>query len=213
MHDGRIEQIGAPLDLYDRPDNLFVAQFIGSPAMNVVTARCAGATAARSSRPRRHALAAAGWRGRRRPVRRARRAPEHLTLAGGDAARVPARSSWSSRPARRPSCSCRSARAGDARHVGTADVNPGERVGLAVEPGMAHLFDQKTGQRLGRRNHGDHATTKARARRASQNSPRRVAFATRTMSPLMTANPARSRCAPRNGSAVTTVTGSCTARG
>jgi len=36
MHDGRIEQIGAPLELYDRPDNLFVAQFIGSPAMNVV---------------------------------------------------------------------------------------------------------------------------------------------------------------------------------
>ena len=36
MHDGRIEQIGAPLELYDHPDNLFVAQFIGSPAMNVV---------------------------------------------------------------------------------------------------------------------------------------------------------------------------------
>src|SRR5512142_2771232 len=36
MHDGVIEQIGRPLDLYDRPDNLFVAQFIGSPAMNVV---------------------------------------------------------------------------------------------------------------------------------------------------------------------------------
>src|SRR4029450_8034840 len=35
MHDGRIEQIGAPLQLYDHPDNLFVAQFIGSPAMNV----------------------------------------------------------------------------------------------------------------------------------------------------------------------------------
>src|SRR6476659_5390609 len=34
MHDGRVEQIGAPLDLYDRPDNLFVAGFIGSPAMN-----------------------------------------------------------------------------------------------------------------------------------------------------------------------------------
>src|SRR6202051_4494243 len=32
MHDGRVEQIGAPLDLYDRPDNLFVAGFIGSPA-------------------------------------------------------------------------------------------------------------------------------------------------------------------------------------
>ena len=34
MHDGIVEQIGAPLDLYDRPQNLFVAGFIGSPAMN-----------------------------------------------------------------------------------------------------------------------------------------------------------------------------------
>ena len=37
MHDGVVEQIGAPLELYDRPDNLFVAQFIGSPAMNIVS--------------------------------------------------------------------------------------------------------------------------------------------------------------------------------
>ena len=36
MHDGLIEQIGTPLALYDRPANLFVAQFIGSPAMNVM---------------------------------------------------------------------------------------------------------------------------------------------------------------------------------
>src|SRR6059058_4414590 len=35
MHDGRIEQLGEPLELYDRPATLFVAQFIGSPAMNV----------------------------------------------------------------------------------------------------------------------------------------------------------------------------------
>jgi multiple sugar transport system ATP-binding protein len=35
MHDGIIEQIGTPLELFDRPGNLFVAQFIGSPAMNV----------------------------------------------------------------------------------------------------------------------------------------------------------------------------------
>ncbi len=34
MHDGRVEQIGGPLDLYDVPRNLFVAGFIGSPAMN-----------------------------------------------------------------------------------------------------------------------------------------------------------------------------------
>jgi multiple sugar transport system ATP-binding protein len=36
MHDGIIEQIGTPLELFDHPGNLFVAQFIGSPAMNVL---------------------------------------------------------------------------------------------------------------------------------------------------------------------------------
>jgi len=34
LRDGRVEQIGTPLELYDRPGNLFVAGFIGSPAMN-----------------------------------------------------------------------------------------------------------------------------------------------------------------------------------
>jgi multiple sugar transport system ATP-binding protein len=36
MHDGIIEQIGTPLELFDHPGNLFVAQFIGSPSMNVL---------------------------------------------------------------------------------------------------------------------------------------------------------------------------------
>lgn len=36
MHDGIVEQIGTPLELSDRPGNLSVAQFIGSPAMNVL---------------------------------------------------------------------------------------------------------------------------------------------------------------------------------
>ena len=36
---GRIEQIGAPLVLYNHLDNLFVATFIGSPKMNVIPAR------------------------------------------------------------------------------------------------------------------------------------------------------------------------------
>jgi len=42
MHDGIVEQLGAPLELYDRPANLFVAGFIGSPAMNFVTGRLQG---------------------------------------------------------------------------------------------------------------------------------------------------------------------------
>ncbi|CAN5409339.1 sn-glycerol-3-phosphate ABC transporter ATP-binding protein UgpC [soil metagenome] len=36
LRDGVIEQIGAPLEVYDRPNNLFVASFIGSPAMNLL---------------------------------------------------------------------------------------------------------------------------------------------------------------------------------
>lgn len=36
MKDGLIEQSGSPLELYDRPINLFVAGFIGSPAMNFI---------------------------------------------------------------------------------------------------------------------------------------------------------------------------------
>lgn len=36
MRDGYVEQIGSPLDLYDRPTNLFVAGFIGSPGMNLI---------------------------------------------------------------------------------------------------------------------------------------------------------------------------------
>ena len=36
LRDGQIEQIGTPKELYEKPNNLFVAQFIGSPQMNIV---------------------------------------------------------------------------------------------------------------------------------------------------------------------------------
>jgi multiple sugar transport system ATP-binding protein len=39
LRDGLIEQVGTPLELYDKPANQFVAQFIGSPQMNVVEGR------------------------------------------------------------------------------------------------------------------------------------------------------------------------------
>jgi multiple sugar transport system ATP-binding protein len=42
MNGGNVEQIGAPLELYDHPLNLFVAGFIGSPAMNFLKGRIAG---------------------------------------------------------------------------------------------------------------------------------------------------------------------------
>jgi multiple sugar transport system ATP-binding protein len=46
MNHGRVEQIGSPLDLYDNPANLFVAGFIGSPAMNFIPGRVNGGSIA-----------------------------------------------------------------------------------------------------------------------------------------------------------------------
>jgi multiple sugar transport system ATP-binding protein len=47
LRDGNIEQIGKPLDIYDRPANLFVAEFIGSPSMNFLS----GEVATEAGRP------------------------------------------------------------------------------------------------------------------------------------------------------------------
>ena len=46
MNGGAVQQVGTPLDLYERPTNLFVASFIGSPAINVLDGilRCDGET-------------------------------------------------------------------------------------------------------------------------------------------------------------------------
>ncbi len=42
MRDGHIEQIGAPLELYEEPQTVFVAEFVGSPSMNMLQGRIAG---------------------------------------------------------------------------------------------------------------------------------------------------------------------------
>ena len=42
MQGGHIEQVGAPLELYDRPANVFVASFIGSPSMNLIDGQVRG---------------------------------------------------------------------------------------------------------------------------------------------------------------------------
>ncbi|MEN0115800.1 MAG: sn-glycerol-3-phosphate ABC transporter ATP-binding protein UgpC [Agrobacterium cavarae] len=45
LRGGKIEQVGAPLDLYDDPENRFVAGFVGSPKMNFLPGKVAGETA------------------------------------------------------------------------------------------------------------------------------------------------------------------------
>ncbi|WP_299664660.1 ABC transporter ATP-binding protein [uncultured Ruegeria sp.] len=42
MRDGQVQQIGSPLEVYDRPANAFVAGFIGSPEMNLLAAEISG---------------------------------------------------------------------------------------------------------------------------------------------------------------------------
>jgi multiple sugar transport system ATP-binding protein/alpha-glucoside transport system ATP-binding protein len=46
LKDGRIEQVGSPMELYRHPGNLFVAKFIGSPSMNILPAKVTQAGAA-----------------------------------------------------------------------------------------------------------------------------------------------------------------------
>jgi multiple sugar transport system ATP-binding protein len=80
MRDGIVEQMGAPLDLYDRPGNLFVAGFIGSPAMNLLEGAIEGGAfvtkgGLRLPLPANHASAPAG-----RPLVYGLR-PEHITLS------------------------------------------------------------------------------------------------------------------------------------
>jgi multiple sugar transport system ATP-binding protein len=86
MRDGRVEQTGSPLDLYDHPANQFVAGFIGSPAMNFlpgVLKRSGGAArvefADGMSLPAPHS---AGGQDGQKVVYGTR--PEHIELAGGD---------------------------------------------------------------------------------------------------------------------------------
>src|SRR5690348_14736246 len=92
MHDGRVEQIGTPLELYDAPTNLFVAGFIGSPAMNFIEAvlrRENGTSWAEAADGTRLPLAAnrAGRDGQK-VVYGAR--PEHIALATDGTSGVPA---------------------------------------------------------------------------------------------------------------------------
>jgi multiple sugar transport system ATP-binding protein len=147
MHDGLVEQIGAPLDLYDRPDNLFVAGFIGSPAMNFLRGTIRLNGAASFAGPNGITLpldaAPAGTDGK--PAVYGIR-PEHFSIADdGAEAEV---------QVVEPT--------GSELHVvaklGGEDIiavfrerlkfKPGDKIRLKPDPRLVHLFDEPTGKRL-----------------------------------------------------------------
>ena len=108
MHDGIVEQIGAPLELYDQPDNLFVAGFIGSPAMNFLQRQGARERRGRLRRAERRQAAARRGAGEfAKGGRRSTASGPSISPSRTTAPRP--RSWWSSRPARRRRCSPSSA--------------------------------------------------------------------------------------------------------
>jgi multiple sugar transport system ATP-binding protein len=150
MHDGVIEQIGTPLELYDRPDNLFVAQFIGSPAMNIVQGtlrRTNGSAHVETADGVRWPLGAgAGADGQ--PVTYGVR-PDHLELAPNAERGVPGEIVVVEPTGSETELVVK---IGAAQVVveahGRATVRPGDKVTFAVNPANVHLFDQTSGQRL-----------------------------------------------------------------
>jgi multiple sugar transport system ATP-binding protein len=143
MHDGIVEQIGTPLELFDKPGNLFVAQFIGSPSMNVFAATVRGGAA--------EALGAR-WPlspgvGREGQAVHYGIRPTDLTLAEQG---VPARVVVVEPTGAETELLLQ---VGDQSLVlvmhGRTSARPDDTVHLALDPAMVHAFDSASGQRLG----------------------------------------------------------------
>jgi multiple sugar transport system ATP-binding protein len=148
MHDGLVEQIGKPLELYDRPDNLFVASFIGSPAMNFLRGEIGGEGSLAFQGAGGISLPLNGAAGAQKgtPVVLGIR-PEHLKLSDQgfpvEIVVVEPTGSEIQIIGRTPGGEDIVANFRD-RHA----FEPGQTVRLAAEPGLTHLFNGETGQRL-----------------------------------------------------------------
>jgi multiple sugar transport system ATP-binding protein len=152
MHDGIVEQIGKPLELYDRPDNLFVASFIGSPAMNFLRGEIGGDGAPAFQGKGGISLALNGAAGAAPGVRSGTPValgirPEHLKLSDQgfpvEIVVVEPTGSEIQIIGRTPGGEDVVANFRD-RHA----FEPGQTVKLAAEPDLIHLFNGETGKRL-----------------------------------------------------------------
>jgi multiple sugar transport system ATP-binding protein len=147
MHDGIVEQSGSPLELYDRPANIFVAGFIGSPAMNLikgkikVNGKASFVTEDGLDLP----LASAPKDSNGRPAIYGIR-PEHFSLGG--------QSLKAEVSVIEPTGSETQvfAKLGGHKVVGVfrerIATRPGEDLPMAPDPKSVHLFDKETGLRL-----------------------------------------------------------------
>jgi multiple sugar transport system ATP-binding protein len=151
MRDGVVEQAGAPLDLYDHPANVFVAGFIGSPAMNFLTGRVerdgAGAVFVSDAGTRVPLRAEAGRVAGSGPVVCGMR-PEHIVLAKGNGG-LPAEITVIEPTGSETHLV---ARAGTDQLTvllrERAMVKAGDVVRLTIDPGNIHLFEAATSNRI-----------------------------------------------------------------
>ena len=151
MRDGIVEQVGPPLELYDSPANVFVASFIGSPAMNLLNGTIVndnGSYHFRSTDGTRWPVdAAAAQAAGDRPVTYGIR-PEHFVPAEGQAhvsAVIKVIEPTGSETH-------------IVAHVGDVQVvallrerihaGAGDTIQLGLKPGVGHLFDTATGTRI-----------------------------------------------------------------
>ena len=147
MHDGIVEQIGDPLGLYDRPDNLFVAGFIGSPAMNMLKGRIQanGSLSFVSDGGVRLPLYDAPAASHGKAVVYGIR-PEHMVLAedGAEATVTVVEPTGSEIQVVADMGGTEIIVVFRERHA----FRPGERIKVSPQPGYIHLFDAETGNRL-----------------------------------------------------------------
>ncbi|HEX2141646.1 MAG TPA: sn-glycerol-3-phosphate ABC transporter ATP-binding protein UgpC [Candidatus Limnocylindria bacterium] len=153
MRDGLLQQVGTPQELYDRPRNVFVAGFIGSPAMNFATTRTEGeqlmlgnarldlsgaAAQAAKSKPAGSELLI-GFR------------PEHLDVADGrgDTVRIPARVDVVEYLGNEELIHAQ-AEGNEVVALIPSDrrVKPGDQVDLTVPVDKLHVFDPETEKSL-----------------------------------------------------------------
>ena len=149
MHGGIIEQIGTPLELFDHPGNLFVAQFIGSPSMNVFSGRlCQNA-----------GQASVEGQGYQWPVGKAGSGKNgqavHYGIRPGDIGITDASSGIPAKVIVVEPTGAETElllQVGDAKFVvvlhGRTTAKPDDMVGLQIDAAKAHLFDQGSGKRL-----------------------------------------------------------------
>ena len=142
MNDRRIQQVGAPMAIYTRPANAFVARFVGSPAMTLlpgvvvgtgpfVQVRLGDGTVVQTRVPA-AALSGAVQLGLR---------PEHVGVAADGPVR--ARIILVERLGDRTLVTARLADGGEviAQDAGTSAARIGDTVGLAIDGAAAHVFD------------------------------------------------------------------------